>query len=254
MSNNPFDSPDSNKIPIDKIANRPSVMVACIGNKFLPGCKEGIFNATHVYSVKTGAKSGIIVEQNLTVLPPLGLGVMRNFMVMTACNEGFDYLLIIDNDVLVDDEDLIIKLVATGKQYVVPYFDQESIRKDGEVYKIHEPMYRKGQGILKLKWTTPYLNLISTMCFRLTGERPFTESMIFNEDCFNSLWFTRHGIQIWQDTNTSVNLLRGPQSLSEHMQGLKLCGPDGEYLPDEKQPGYIDYSKLAEEVKRRLNV
>jgi len=246
MPDNPFEPPDSNTLPIDKLVNRPSVMVACIGDKFMTGCREGIFNATHVYSVKTGGKSGIIVQKNMTVLPPLGLGCMRNFMVMMACNEGFDYLLIIDNDVLVDDEDLIIKLVATGKQYVVPYFDQSSIIPDAtklisqnkDIYKIHEPMYRRDQGILKLKWTTPFLNLISTMCFRLTGERPFTESMIYNEDYYNSLFFTRHGVQIWQDTNTSVKLLRGPGMLSDTMSGLRLCGPDGEYLPDEKQPCY----------------
>ncbi len=192
----------------------PSLMIVAIGNAFLPGVQEGLEQAAIAYG-KAGGQCKFTVQPNLTVIPPLGLGAMRNFQVMKAVQEGFDYLAIVDNDVLVDDPETFIKLVGRARQYLTPWFDQSPI---GRNVLISDPMYSRGQGVLKLAWTVPYLNLFQVSMFRQIGiYRPFTESMIYQEDAFNSRFFQCHGVDIWQDTDTAVKLLRGPRMLHEMM-------------------------------------
>lgn len=200
----------------------PRVLVACIGSKFMDGCKESIIKAAEVYAEKAKGTCDVFIQASLTVLPPLGLGAMRNFMVERAGVQGYDYLLLMDNDVRLDDPETILKLVARGKPYITPWFDQSTL---GTTHRIADPMFTPKQGILRLSWTTPYCNLIACSVFRLTGYRPFTDSMIYCEDEYNSLHFRCYGVTIWQDTDLAVSLLRGPRLLCDTMAGLKVMKP-----------------------------
>lgn len=191
---------------------QPSLMVAPIGNAFMPGTRESLEAAAVAYG-KAGGQCKVEVQPNLTVIPPLGLGDMRNFAIEKAVINGFDYLMIIDNDVLVDAPDTFIKLVGRSKQYLTPWFDQSPI---GRNILIQDPMYNTGQGLLKLNWTVPYCNLFQVQMFRqLQWFRPFTGAAVYQEDEFNSLHFRCRGVDIWQDTDTPVKLLRGPRMLWE---------------------------------------
>lgn len=201
------------------------VMVGCVGSQFLEGCKESVLKAAEIYTQKAKGNCDVFILSSLTVLPPLGLGAMRNWMVQRACLLKYDYLLLIDNDVRLDDPETILRLVNRGKPYITPWFDQSSL---STVHRIADPMFNKGQGILKLNWTTPYCNLIDCSVFPRFSYRPFTDSMIYNEDEYNSVRFRLEGVNIWQDTDLAVSLLRGPVLLCDTLRELKIMPPGGQ--------------------------
>jgi len=203
-------------------------MVACIGDHFLDGVRESYVTATEVYGSMTGACCFIASQSSLCVLPPLGLGGMRNFMIMRACDLQFDYVMLVDNDVRFDDPETICKLVSRNQLIITPWFDQSEI---GQTHLIADPMYRDNIGIRPLEWTVPYCVMFNTMVFKLIGETPYTESMFYSEDEYNSLKMRRHGVEIWQDTHTKVKLMRPPGLLSDSLKGLRIARP-GE-LPED---------------------
>ena len=200
---------------------RPSVLVANIGNAFLPGTQEAVEAAANVYA-KTGARCVVTVQPNLCVVSPFGLDSMRNFMVLRACAASFDYILFLDNDVLLEDPETLVKLVARGQLYVVPWFDQSPI---GRTEILGNPMYDADQGMMRMEWTVPYCSLINTAAFKLAGMRPFGEMPIYCKDEADSLWFTQHGVEIWQDTDVHVKLLRGPRLLSDMVGAFRPLKP-----------------------------
>lgn len=202
----------------------PSVLLACIGDAFMPGVKEAAFAAVEAYGAVTHGAYELFLLPNLTVIPPLGLGAMRNFMVRRAHLLGYDYLMLLDNDVVLSP-DTITRLVAHGKPYITPWYDQTPFVGNDKFVIVNDPMYQAKQGLRVLKWTVPYCNLIRRDLFSVGDFAPFTESMIYHEDCYNSSRFRCRGYDIWQDTDIVVKLLRGPRMLSDHLKEIAICHP-----------------------------
>ena len=205
---------------------RPSLLVACIGTAFMPGVQEAAVKCAEVYSEMMGP-CHVAGQPNITVLPPLGLGAMHNFLIMKACESKFDFLLFLHNDVLMGDPGTLVKLVQRGKPMITPFFDQAGIPgvDVNGPHKIAEPMFSKDQGVLQIKWTIPACLLFNTMVFAVAGERPYSSALIYSEDEYDCLWFTRHGITIWQDTDLKVKLLRGPGLLADTLKERKVLRP-----------------------------
>jgi len=207
-------------------SSNPSVLVACIGDAFMEGVKEAAIESLEEYGRMSSASLELFVLPSLTVMPPLGLGCMRNFMVRRAALLGYDYLMLLDNDIMLT-KDTISQLVTAGKDYITPWHDQTPYKGSNPFEPLTEPMYQRGQGIRLLQWTVPYCALIRTSVFARTGYAPFTGSMIYHEDCYNSAHFRCNGIDIWQDTDCIVQLLRGSRMLWEHLGDgkIKICKP-----------------------------
>lgn len=213
------------------VASRhPALFLACIGNTFMDGVREAAEAATVAFANATGGMGIMWVQPNLTVISPLGLGDMRNFMVERACLGGFDWIALLDNDVVLET-DTMTRLAAHSRDFVVPFFDQSAL---GAAYKLTHPVdeprlnVQYAQGLRELAWTVPYCNLIRTSVFQKIGYRPFTGSMIYCEDEFNSMHFLCHGVRIWQDTDTVVKLLRPPRLLCDTIgkaSELKILKP-----------------------------
>mgnify|MGYP001597679846 CR=1 FL=1 len=202
----------------------PRLMVACIGSDFMEGVADSVKRMVEHFAQKTGGHYNVVVQESLIALPPLGLGAMRNFQVMRAVEQDYDYLMLLDNDVLLEDPLIAFKLITRNKPYIVPWFDQSGL---GNVHRIADPMYERDQGLLQLAWTTPFCNLIEVNSFRLTGLRPFSDNLLYCEDEYNSQFFRVNGVSIWQDTDVHVKLLRGPTMLWEHLKELKPVKPKG---------------------------
>jgi hypothetical protein len=201
------------------------VLVVPIGQSFLEGVAEGVIAAAGGYKEAMKAPCDIFVLQSLTVLPPLGLGEMRNLAIMKAYLEGYSHLMIIDNDVVMEP-DTVARLVNRGRGFVVPWFEQ--IYREGQSPElIHWPMFQPGQGLRRLNWTVPYCILYDIELFRsgCVDVRCHTPSMVYNEDEINSVYLRCHGVDLWQDTDTKVKLLRGPRMLHESLKELKIAKP-----------------------------
>ena len=205
------------------MAQRPSLYVGCIGNKFMPGTWEAIKEAAGAFHQETGGDFEIQALHSLTVLPPMGLGAMHNFMVQRAYLKGFDLLLLIHNDVLLDDPRVLVKLAGRSKGYITPWFDQQY----PDPVRLTKPTYAQGQGLLRLEWTVPYCAFFEMSVFRATGYRPFSSSLIYSEDEYDSTFFRCNGVDIWQDTDITVKLLRPPGLLAEALKERRVAMPEG---------------------------
>ena len=183
-----------------------------IGDNFMPNCKESAQTATDAVNKEIGLQAQMMVLKNLTVIPYLGLGAMRNYAIGIACEGKADWLAILDGDVLIEDPLTFVKLIKHTKGFIVPWFDQSGLEGN---HLIADPMYKADQGVQELKWTVPYCVLYHTSIFNRIGYRPHTETMIYDEDHYNCLYLSLMGIKLWQDTNTKVKLLRGPGLLAD---------------------------------------
>ena len=205
------------------IVDAPLLVVACVGAAFLPGTRESYEMAATTFLKATGQKVVISVLRNLTVLPPLGLGAMRNFAILQSLLELKPrFVMLIDNDVLFDDPEILLKLTSHNQEFVTPWFDQSPI---GKRHRIHAPMLDKGQGLLEIKWTVPYCVLWRVTALNRLGPQFYTETMIYNEDEFNCLRFRFNGVKIMQDTNSHVTLLRPPGLLADTLGKLRVLLP-----------------------------
>ena len=206
------------------------LLIGFVGDAFMEGVKEAAEEAGRIFSNQTGGAANMLVLPNLTVMPPWGLGAMHNFIVGQAILGGYDHLLIMHNDVLMDDPQTIVKLMGKGKMFITPYFNQDAVpegpQKINQIPGLKkEVMHLPNQGVLRLEWTVPYCTLYNTAIFKLTGPRPFCETAIYCQDEYDSMLIRIHGFSLWQDTDTSVKLLRGPSLLADTVGQLKILKP-----------------------------
>ena len=211
--------------PSDALGKGQKVLVVCIGQNFMEGVADSIVAASNEYMRVNQAPCDIYVLQSLTVLPPLGLGEMHNLAIMKAYLENYSHVMLIHNDVLLDDSQIIIKLMNRAKGFIVPLFKQ--VYREGPAEVIQWPMFNMDQGLRELAWTVPYCVLYDMDIFRSgrVDVRCFTPTMLYNEDEINSVYMRCHGITLWQDTDVKVKLLRGPGMLCDTLEGLKLAKP-----------------------------
>ena len=201
----------------------PLLVVAAIGAAFMPGTRDSYELAIQTFRAETKRRAILSVLPNLTVLPPFGLGAMRNFAILAALTEQkAQHVLLVDNDVLFDDPHILAKLMLHRLDYVTPWFDQAPI---GETHRIAHPMLDKGQGLCELKWSTPYCVLWSASALNHLGPHIYTETAIYNEDEFNCLAFRFGGVKIMQDTDARVTLLRPPSLLADSLGKLRILKP-----------------------------
>lgn len=196
----------------------------------MEGVREAAEKALVAFSNQTGGEGDLLILPNLTVMPPWGLGAMHNWLVQHACLGGYDYFLIMHNDVLMDDPQTIVKLISRGRMFITPYFNQSALPEGPQ--KLNQPAglkenvaYTSGQGVLKLDWTVPYCTLYNTSIFKLTGYRPFSETAIYCQDEYDSTLIRLHGFTLWIDTDVEVKLLRGPSLLADTVGKLKILKP-----------------------------
>lgn len=191
---------------------KPSCMIAAIGTDFEPGVKEAIMEVTEETS-RAGWSMAFVAVKNLCIEPFRGLGAMRNWAAQQALEGGFDYLFCVDNDVVLPQKDILLRLLSRGQMMVVPFLDQiYQAEEGGEINwdMVAEPLLEPGQGMLPIKWAAVSCVLYSTVVFRYAGQRLWTDALISNEEAYYFMHLKNLGIQLWQDTDVRVNLLRGP--------------------------------------------
>lgn len=92
-------------------------LVACIGDDFMPSVEEAIW--------RTGCD--VLIQDSLCASPifHLGLNGMRNMAAMKAIEGDYDYVMFMDNDVLLDDPQAVSKLARREKDIIVPYLNYQ---------------------------------------------------------------------------------------------------------------------------------
>jgi len=199
-----------------------------VGNKF----EDGVYEAIGLVASQYGL-CDVLIQGDLCIRPIEGVNAMRNCCVMVAIERGYDYLLIMDNDVILPDQDPIGDLVMRKKDVIVPWFDmaekpprltmpqvvwEENDWREGVEYIKGErciASYPRVQpdGLMRLDWAVVSCMMFNTDVFKRTGLQPFPEALITNWDEYACRSWRLKGVEIWQDLQVWVKLLRPPGRL-----------------------------------------
>jgi len=196
----------------EAISDLPNVFITFMGDNFMPGVKEAATAAAkRIWEMDwTGALGSV---GNLCIKPYQGLGAMRNQAIMSALNNNASHILILDNDVLLSDPDTIKKLVERNRLCIVPWFDQSSFTTVDKFRRVSWPAYYPNQGIQRLQWHTTNCLLLDLRVARLAGCRIFTDPLIVSEEAYIFEYLASCGVNLYQDTDVQVTLLRPPSDM-----------------------------------------
>lgn len=179
-----------------------SVLVASIGNKWVPGAWQKVMDMVD-FTNRKGICCWFVEIPDLMTTPPYQLiNRMRDVACMHAVNMGFEWMLMIENDAL-PDEDLIIKLLKTELSIILPY-----VVDPQDDTPITFPKYERNSGIRVVQWSAFTCMLMWTKVFNCFDCcRPFND-IIIEVDFFNKL--IHFGHRAYQDTGTEMKIATSP--------------------------------------------
>jgi len=190
-----------------------SICVAAIGINWEPGAWQKTVDM--VYHTN---KSGVccwfteMADNNLT-LPFSAISAMRDAACLYVSDLGFEWLLLVENDVL-PEPDLALRLLDADRTVVSPYMWDENLD-----HSIAYPNYERNTGVQPIKWTALSCILIWTKVLNCyPSNSPFT-NMIAEGEFFGRL--THYGHRAYQDTGTELKLATMPSYAGDHIKSLQ---------------------------------
>jgi len=179
-----------------------STLVAPIGVMWEPGAWQKTVDMV-IASNQRGVCTWLheMVDINAGI-PAKHLNIMRDSACMYAHDAGFEWVMIIENDAL-PDEDLLINLLKWDMPVVVPYITDDILGKP-----ICAPFYKPNTGLHPVSWSVFTCMLINTRvlnCFPFA--QPF-DTVGIESGLFNKL--RHYGHKVYQDTNTKLEIARRP--------------------------------------------
>ena len=212
------------------MVRKPRVLLATVGNRF----EKGVYNALALAASQYGF-CDILIQGDICIRPIEGVNAMRNCCVMMAVERGYDYLLIMDNDVVLPDYDPIGDFILRKKDILVPWFEMDEkpprltmpqVVREGDEWREGVEFigndrclasYPRIQpdALMRLDWAVVSCMMFDTVVFKRIGLQPFPEALITNWDEYACRSWRLGGAEIWQDLNIWVKLLRPPGRLYE---------------------------------------
>lgn len=181
-----------------------SVLICPMGYYYPAGCWQKIVDMM-LYTQQQGIHVGMSELQDRCFSPYDALGTMRNEAIMVAQNEGFEWLLYLDNDVM-PERDTLVRLIHWQLPIVAPF-----VAEPGTGRRLFGPDWNPNQGIRPAKWC-----VLSMLLFRMNVFNCLPMPSRFWNDAigadegfhFQTLW--HYGHQPWIDTNTQLVTAGGP--------------------------------------------
>lgn len=174
-----------------------SVLVAAMGNHWANGSWHKVCDMLQ-YCQQQGIYAALSELQDRCFDPYDALGTMRNEAALMAMNEGFEWLLYIDNDVL-PEPDTLTRLLAWEMPVVAPY-----VAEPGTGRRLFGPGWDPNQGLKPAKWC-----VLSMLLFRVSVLHCFPGGVLWNDAIgadegfhFQRLWY--YGHRPWIDTNVQL--------------------------------------------------
>lgn len=182
------------------------LLVANVGTRYMPGVKDAIGRA--VERCRETAPVDVVEQPNISMLPFFGLAWMRNRLCMRAYEGGYSHILLVENDVLIEQQDTIARMLAADRDILVPWFsfgyEEDCI--------VQEPVLKPGQGVQPITWAV--VSCIMLRC-GLRSVHPFDNMCIYLEEETHFQKWRLQGLLAFQHTDVLVTLLRKPTPLWE---------------------------------------
>lgn len=180
-----------------------SVLVYAMGHHWAPGSWEKVADMV-MWTNQRGVYCAFQEGQDRCLDWGDALGLMRNEASLMAMNEGFDWLLYIDNDVL-PEPDILWRLLSWDFPIVVPY-----VVEPGTGTPVHGPKHIPNTGLHPAKWSVLSLMLWSTRVFRCWDPGTFWHDPQGADEGFHMQKLWSKGHRIYMDTNTQLVVSNRP--------------------------------------------
>ena len=182
--------------------NFNSVLVVAISNHWQPGCWWRLQHMLR-FTEKAGISVAFEEVDDMSIMPPDAIGIMRACAAMLALDAGFEWCLMLDTDCWVE-EDTLVKLMAHDRPIVFPL-----AIADNDEYPwgaLSSPRFvETGGGLHPVLWATMSCMLFNTKVFNCLAPYAW-----HGHDFHFAQNLAHFGHRSYVDTDTVVHLTRGP--------------------------------------------
>jgi hypothetical protein len=133
------------------------------------------------------------------------IGLMRWSASMTARDSGVEWLLMVDNDVLLE-KDTLVRLLAHDRPVVFPLLNDLEQRYPVEIAPMSAPAeLQPGSGLVPVRWAAMSVMLFNVKIFNVLDSHVWWGTDYHFGQALNYI-----GHRMYVDTDTVVNVVRGP--------------------------------------------
>lgn len=175
-----------------------SVFVAVIGNSWELGAWQKVTDMLE-HTSQWGITCCLHEFANgFAAIPYSTLSAMRNTACVYASNSGYEWLLLVENDIL-PEPDMLVQLLEHQMPLMVPF-----IQYQGKGWSVSQPPLIKNMGVIPIAWSVFSCVLIWTKVLNC-----FPDCSPFNENKGEGPFFMRlvhFGQKLFMDTYTELKL------------------------------------------------
>ena len=179
-----------------------SVFIAVIGNMWEPGCWWRFQDMVKHTEAEGYDVSYQEIDDYSFIRPRDAIGTMRAMAAMMALDAGFEWCLMVDTDVQLE-KDTLIKLLQWESPITFPYLVDIENKWPGAT--LMRPVRQPNTSIHPVVWAAMSCMLFNTNVFNALPAHAW-----YGHDIHFSQYLNHVGHRIWVDTNTIVNVTKGP--------------------------------------------
>ncbi len=181
-----------------------SVLVTPIGNLWAEGAWWR-FQDMMLHTAEAGHSVSIQEVNDASLFSFEAIPMMRWTASMLARDGGVEWLLMVDNDVLLE-KDTLLRLLAHDRPVVFPYLEDLEKRLPRIIAPLSGPdNIQTGTGLVPVRWAAMSCMLFNVKIFNVLAETAWRGSDYLFAQCLNFL-----GHRVYVDTDTVVKVVHGP--------------------------------------------
>ncbi len=181
-----------------------SVLITPIGNLWEQDCWWHLQDMM-LHTAKEGYSVSIQELHDSSLFSNEAIGLMRWSASMTARDGGVEWLLMVDNDALVE-KDTLLRLLGHDRPVVFPLLNDLERKWPKEIAPLSMPPdLEPGHGLVPVRWAAMSVMLFNVKIFNVLDSRAWWGTDYHFGQALNFL-----GHRVYVDTDTVVNVMRGP--------------------------------------------
>ena len=181
-----------------------SILITPIGNLWEDGCWYRLQDMM-LYTARQGYSVSIHEMSDASLFSGDAIGLMRWSASMLARDGGVEWLLMVDNDVMLQP-DTLVRLLAHDRPVVFPLLNDLEQKWPKEVSPLSNPPdLASGGGLVPVRWAAMSVMLFNAKIFNVLETMAWWGTDYHFGQALNNI-----GHRIYVDTDTRVDVVRGP--------------------------------------------
>jgi len=181
-----------------------STLIAGIGNNWHPGCYEKVLEMAK-FTYESGYQVSFYEEHDRCYNPYDALGIMRNLAYMKALKEGYEFVCLVDNDVM-PEPNLLVSLLHQFLPIVSPMIEFP----DNESHGLSITNMERNSGLAMVNSVPLSFVLFQTNVFRPWSTIPFWQDSIGADESYHFERLALVGHRPFVDTNQVLKVVSIP--------------------------------------------